>query len=189
MTINSVNKFQLTIDAPAPVVTGSVYDKLCQSILYNLRGIIKGNTTAEGYVYTNTLYDITDQIKDPNNFSELPGCNIYYGKEVCKNNQAGFLQNAGLNRQILEQQFDLTLGIWGQAEDRRSFADSIKADIQACFGSNFQLLGADGKATALNILYSSGQSFFLKSTKPNVATTLDFTVHYRLQRSDPSEVV
>jgi hypothetical protein len=85
--------------------------------------------------------------------------------------------------------FDLTLGVWGQANDRRSFADSLKADILACFGSNFQLLGEDGNTSALNILYSSGQSFFLKSTKPNVASTLDFTVHYRLQRSNPSEAV
>jgi hypothetical protein len=83
MSINATNKFQLTIDAPAPVVTGSVYDKLCQSILFNLRGIKKGNTTFGGYVYQNTLYDVSDQEKDPNTFSELPGCNVYYGKEVC----------------------------------------------------------------------------------------------------------
>lgn len=166
---------------------------ISDSILYNLRKVIAGNTitTPNGtYAFKQTLREVTDVIKDAENFTEFPACNVIYGKERCDNaDMNGILQVNGTNRQILENTFELFLHVFAKAEDPRLTLEQILCDVQTLFGNNTQLIGSTGNAEAFTILYSESEPFLLRGLKMNCALEMKFIVHYRQRREDPTQKI
>jgi hypothetical protein len=141
------------------------------------------------YTFKNTLYDIADSPKDIENFTEYPGCNVIYGRERCENQDRGILQTTGMNRQILENSFPLTIHVFNQNENPRKWFEDMLSDLQALFGSNYQLVNASNEATAFTTLYTESEPFILRTTKPNCALEVIFEVHYRQRRENPTEKI
>lgn len=174
-------------------MSNHIKSNIADSILYNL-GLIKagGSITlfdANLYTFKHSLLDITDSPKDYENFTEYPACNILYGKDRCDNQRNGILQVTGQNRQILENVFELYIHAFGISETPRQWCDDMLADIQAVFGTNYQLQGSDGKDTAFTSVYAESEPFILKTTKPNCAIEVTYEVRYRQRREDPTEKV
>ena len=163
------------------------------SLIYNLGTIVTGHTITKPdgslYTYKRTLNDIPDTPKSVENAKEFPLCNTYYGKDQCNNGRAGILQTTGQNRQILENFFPIQLDIWGIDNDVNLFYEDFLADLQALFGNNYQLVDANGIPWIYTCLYSWSERFALTITRPSVAMSATFDVHYRMRREDPEAQV
>lgn len=170
-------------------MTTTVLTGIRKSMVYNLGTIVKGATIAKPdgslYTYKRTLRDVCDTPKSAENFKDFPGVNIFFGQDTCANGRGAILQVVGTNRQILENEIQVQIDVWGVDNDPNLFYEEVLSDLQALFGNNYQLVDGSGIPWAYTCLYESSERFALTGSRPNVAMSANFGIHYRMRREDP----
>ena len=159
-----------------------------EAVKFGLNTIIKGNTISPSsgtYTYNNTIRNIGDPPKSPNEFKNFPAVNIYLGDE--NNTKAAITSNAFTfgNENLLYNSFVLHLDFFIKSNTVALAQENILADVQAYFGTYWNIPDSGGTATAFNSIYKSSEVFGIKGKSPTCGISIDFNVNYRQFAQSP----
>lgn len=152
----------------------SARTKLREAIKWNVQQI----TAANGY--RSTVWQVYDPPKNIAQMSQLPACNLYWGRE--SNDNDGIVGN----NQLLDVQFSFILSfVLSSINDPALEQDKILADVQQRFGKYFYIPGSDGNRTAFNCIFRSSEPWSHQSQTPRCGIDIEIEVWYRLRIDNP----
>ena len=70
-------------------------------------------------------------------------------------------------------------------EDQSLATDTLVGDIQACFGQNFTIPGADGQSTAFVCWFKFSEPFSTDVASPSAVIVIGLEIRYRIRINQP----
>jgi hypothetical protein len=153
----------------------TVRSKIRKAIKYQLSTITKANG------FYNDIRKVYDPPKVFNNIKVFPAVNLYWlGEERNDEHYHG-------NNSLLDLELTCNMVVYlNEREDPNTAADTLLADIQRKFGTQYYILNEAGERTVFNCIYQSMEPFGIDTNSPDYGISLDLKIFYRIRLTDPN---